>query len=343
MIRIKSLASIGRALAWVLLVLLACEALLRLFVRNPVANYAYDEEWGRRPAAGTVVVWGTEGYGVTRYVNDGEVATPYSGGENIVVLGDSHTAAPQVSDAYNYVSVAERKLWADEYDADLRNLGAAGFSLADYVYFAPYIMDHYKPGIVVIQMSDQDFWSNDGFNREHANYFIFNADGSLGLKHRSTPRSEPIVRFKNSLALMDFGYVRFQQIRTFIKEQPSAGAPEPDPSPISREEMIRIQLAALRKAYQDVDLVVILLPYVPRLKDGLLEVTDDSHGFLVDEIQAIAEWSLVDPLDSFIELGAQGQLPRGFSNTLPGEGHLNVDGHQVLGTLLAAQLEEILP
>ena len=336
------LRHIATAFFWILLVLLSLELILRILFRNPVSHFSYDDKWGLHPAAGTTVVWGTEGYGVTHYINDGEVSTPYGGGKNIVVLGDSHTAALQVNDNYKFVSVAEQTLRDKGYDVDLRNLGEDSYSVADYVYLSPIILNRYDPEIVVIQLSVQDFWADDGFNPIHMNYFIAAPDGLLQVNHQPSSKNQGLLRLKNSLALLDFGYFRFQQISTLFNQQRVAASTQPNTNSYRREEKAHLQFEALQKAYANARLIIVLLPYVPKIDGGNLLIRDDFYNFLVKEVNAVSEWYLVDPLDAFIQIGNQGQLPRGFSNTLPGEGHLNVYGHRIVGTLLAEKLEEVL-
>ncbi len=64
----------------------------------------YRPGWREDPAIGWTVVagshlrWGSEGYGRTLYVADGEVATPHDQSPEILVPGDSHTEALQVDD-----------------------------------------------------------------------------------------------------------------------------------------------------------------------------------------------------------------------------------------------------
>jgi len=50
----------------------------------------------------------------------------------------------------------------------------------------------------------------------------------------------------------------------------------------------------------------------------------------------------VDPLPEFQKVTVEGTLPRGFPNTALGIGHLNSNGHAVVGQLLAEQIEAIL-
>ena len=78
---------------------------------------------------GTIVRWGKEGFGTTRYSGDGEIATPFDEGMEVPVLGDSHTEAWQVDDRDKYVSIAETLLWQRHLRVNLRNLGLGGLSL----------------------------------------------------------------------------------------------------------------------------------------------------------------------------------------------------------------------
>jgi hypothetical protein len=58
------------------------EVLVRFLVMWPGALLTADADIGKVPVKGTHILRGTEGFGQTRYVGDGEIATPFEGGDS---------------------------------------------------------------------------------------------------------------------------------------------------------------------------------------------------------------------------------------------------------------------
>jgi hypothetical protein len=74
-----------------------------------------------------------------------------------------------------------------------------------------------------------------------------------------------------------------------------------------------------------------------------VELNDLQHQNLKIFLSNYPQITLVDPLPEFQKLALSGNLPMGFSNsTQPGEGHLNRNGHEVLGKLLAETIEAVV-
>jgi lysophospholipase L1-like esterase len=340
--RIKKIIKYGiPAVAWFFAAMIVVEITLRTIVRTPILWSTFDAQMGNIPAAGNVVVWGTEGFGITHYSANSEIATPYTEGDPVIVLGDSHTQALHVNDNEKFVSLAEISLRQDGYHADLHNLGDSGSTIADYVYLAPIIRARYNPKIVVIQISQSDF-GQEGFNVNHPNYFVADQNGPVSLVHvpqvvKSLSLASTLQR---SFSIVAYGYIRFEEI---------VGLPKQDqPARFKNGELIDdtfntmpAQLNELRSAYDGVSVIIILVPQVPKIEGNTLVTNDATYEALLRRAQGISEWKVIDPLPEFQAMIEQGQLPRGFSNTLPGVGHLNASAHRIVGRLLAKQIEEI--
>ncbi len=335
---------VARAGALMLLVLAGLEVLLRTCMYSPGITYVVDAELGKVPGAGTVVVWGTEGHGVTHYVANGEIATPYSDGASVVVLGDSHTEAFQVDDNQKFVSIAEQLLRQRGLKMDLHNLGASGATLADYAYIAPFVHRRYDPTLVVVQIEQSDF-GDEGFDQRRVNHFILQ-NNALQLVHIPLLDSGPTAGrwLRRSLALVNYGYFRYEQIHTRQASSDARGehsidahSARPDQTP----GIASLELQALRDAYAGVPVIVLVLPEVPKISNHQIVREDRDYVALVQTVLGVANWSVLDPANGFRDLAAQGRLPRGFANTLPGEGHLNTNGHAVVGASLAARIESM--
>nr|MBI2905599.1 hypothetical protein [Chloroflexota bacterium] len=332
---------LAQAGLWLALALVAAEGLLRVAVEARPFNYTYDGDWGWEPVAGSIELWAREGYGITRYLAHGEIATPYDDGDKtVVVLGDSHTEARQVNGSDNFVSVAERALRQQGLSINLRNLGRTDAGLPDYVYLAPFIKEVYRPDLVVVQISAQDFTSADAFGANRSNYFVLNGD-AVSVVHVPAPHQNGWLGKLMHGSTLYAEYVNRSRVWA-ERELPSQGAPVAAAEtslPPRAPETVGAQLAALKAAYSDVPMILLILPQVPALQDGkLVEQVGDDEEALAASAQAVSGWTVVDPLPQFVALAAQGVLPRGFWNRQPGRGHLNVDGHRAVGLLLAEQI-----
>jgi hypothetical protein len=331
------------------LVVLTLELLVRFLVMGPGILFVPDSNIGKVPIKGTNVLWGTEGYGHTQYVRDGEIATLSMGGPVVVVLGDSHTEAYQVDDASKFVSVAETDLLAQGKRFDLHNLGFSGGTMADYVQLGPSITARYHPIAVVIQLTAADF-GEESFDMTRVNYFVRASNGLLKLIHRDASVGSPSLgaRVKHVSALINYLHMRYLTIA-----ERKAGGTNTNRNgntaatvEINRDA-ITAQLDMLQRAYAGTRVILLILPTVPRIQSGGISTMDPAHEQLLQIIRNLPSgavgWQIVDPLPAFRQLPGHSELPRGFLNTRPGSGHLNVSGHRIVGKLLAEAIESVRP
>jgi len=337
------------ALAGLAAAVFVLEILVRFLVMGPGTLLTADADIGKVPVKGTHILRATEGYGHTRYAGDGEIATPFEGGDVVVVLGDSHTEALQVDDAAKFVSVAETDLRRRGRTFDLRNLGFSGGTMADYVRLGPSIIARYHPAILVIQLSPADF-GPETFDPGHVNHFIRAGDGSLRLMHLDAHVGKPSLgaRVKHASALVTYIQVRYLKIAERTSHE-SATNREGDAAPheVIPFDTVPAQLNLLRHAYPGLPVILLVLPFVPRIESGTIVAADPDYEKLLDIMRTalhdVPEWHVVDPLPQFRELEQRGKLPRGFVNTRPGSGHLNAAGHRIVGDLLAAAIDKARP
>jgi lysophospholipase L1-like esterase len=342
-----------QAAFWIVIVLIGFEISLRYFVSGLTPEISFDPVWGKLPVAGSVIMERTEGDGITHFFANGEVATPYQGGANIPVLGDSNTRALQVNDNQSYVSVAETMLRGKGIKVDLHNLGASGGTLADYTYWAPFVQSKYQPSIVVIQISTGDFWgtgSGGYVMSNQGNYFIKNSDGTLKVIHKPLLENYDLLRrIRGEFALLGYGSDRLTLfLQIYKNSQVSDVADETQPSSNSSSlaqklDDYRAQLMALHTAFQGQRVIILGLPYYPLISGDQIALGDNDYSLLLDQARRYGDWQVLDPLSAFQALWLQDhKLPRGFTNTVPGVGHLNADGHALVGQLLADKIEEML-
>lgn len=311
------------------LALLGVELVLHLTVYHSPQQYAPGTYMGKQPLPGSVMLSGREGYGITRYGVDGEIAASSVDADgDVVVLGDSFTEAMQVMDDEKYTVVAQKQLQQAGLSIQVHNLGASGACLSDYTYFAQnlrQIKPQYQTEFLVIQLSKNDL-NDDPFVTTRNNYFTVEADGSFTVHHNNAvgntaeTEAQQFARLSSIFKLLRMRLVPADAPRT----QTDVGFEQ--------------QLAALRKAAAGYQVIILALPDVPVIENDQLTMNDPVYDDLLALLKAVPEWQVIDPLPAFQALAQQGRLPRGFGNSLPGEGHMNVWGHQVVGSLLAEKI-----
>lgn len=343
----NSLSYFMKFSAWLLVFL----TILEIFTRSFIMKYPHEHlvlGLGNVAVDNSVTVNGTEGYAVTHFLANGEVVTPYHSGVSVVVLGDSFTEAAQVSDNEKYVSVAENILNEHGVNIDLRNLGYSGRSLPDYVYIAPFIKRTYSPAIVVVQLNLVDFV--ESFDKTKENYFVRN-EMSVELMHNETFSSNQLI-LRNIIRTTSLGSLvryKFKSINLVPEQQLrliAAGMPKSEASISETKDFnpndVEMLINALKDAYSDVELVILVIPGVPIIHDNAPLLDDERENSLVEILNRLSGLHMLYPRNGFIELyTVHKKFPRGFINTLPGVGHLNSDGHFVIGVALADYLEGI--
>ncbi len=331
---------------WILVAFGCCELILQTTMLR-IPEIIYEKDWGGVPVSGSIRFLGKEGFGITHYLAHGEIETPFDeGAVSVVVLGDSHTEAAQVSDEEKYVSIAEVSIRSKGGVVDLHNLGLSANSIPDYIYFAPIIKQYYQPEIVVIQLSPQDFFGGtegESFNPKKRNYFGIDKLGGLELRHSDQFATGSYNKLYNKLRIMIplLGLERYSQIAEKINVKSNSTDQAPLVHASGTDERMDDQLKLLKEAYLGTKVVLLLLPYTPNIDKNNINFDDPEYQQLLESAEKIGNVYIINPQLEFDQLIKQGHLPRGFMNSLPGVGHFNIFGNRIIGELLAGKISEI--
>ncbi len=348
--------SIQRAAAWCLLPLLLMDIFLRVYIYIPVVWIVNTSWFGPVPIENSFTLVGNEGFALSYYGKLGEVRTPFSGGENILFVGDSRTEAMQVMDEEKFASIAESLLRERGLDVDVRNMGESGRAMADYVTYIPLYKELFHPSLIVVQIGEKDFI--ESFSHGKENYFTLDSEQRIRVVHKYKPDGPLEIASQRTLNL--YPMVARWGLRRLELMSPAMLAANEDTgeaggdgggdggesagsAAVPAEEMIREQMRLLREAAGDTPLMIVLSPSVPRIQKGSVVTTDAGYENFKQLIIQYSGSTVIDPLPRFAELAKQGYLPAGFFNsTRPDIGHLNRHGNRVLGELLADAIEEEL-
>ena len=350
---------------WSVLFLLVFELVIRIFILK-YAPSEFKAEWGVIPIAGSHSLQGLEGFGVLRFLANGEVQTPYQGGISIVVLGDSTVYAAQVNAGDNFVSLTEVALRERNLKVDLHNLGHPERSVADYVFLAPAVNAAYAPEYVIIQASLANF--SLSYDKSRENYFVDKGNGALTLVHRGAPAGRDMAtqhvlspfgltsfwnfRVQNTAKEMKIIYpYLFSSVKSNASEKPETTVKNPAVQPEENPkypflEQVSPQVRALKDAYSNSNIIFLVIPYVPSISAGLdpkiswVSPMDQALSLFLDQKEGVDVIYTRDVFQKYYK--KYKVLPRGSFNSQFNFGHLNLSGHLAVAQALTETLGEIL-
>ena len=286
--------------------------------------------------------WGIEGIAASTWGAHGVRVIPGRGDPateerfaKVLVLGDSFTEGMMVADHEVFPAVAQGKLDREAVEVDLVNAGRSTMSAADYVALAPRYRELFAPNWTVTELRSSDL-AEDAWapGRTH---FERDPEGRLFAEAIVPPpragRSGTVFQLRQESMFLGYGVVRFGRFRTAAQAEPPlfqasqrAPAPPAPPAPPVEEE-----LDLLFKAWED----RLTLLFISAM---------DANDPTEERVRGYCERhhaSCVFTRSRFLDLQARGHDPYGFSNTYPGEGHMNAHGHALAGRLLADELTRI--
>jgi hypothetical protein len=257
---------------------------------------------------------------------------------DVLIVGDSHVEAFQVADEQTMGAALERRLRAEGKEWNALQYGWSGADGPDYVYAASLLQEKFPTQHIFLIMNDGDFRSLAG---EEAR--LVDRDGAIvaePLAPGIVPGREPsyggrLARKMKQSGLIDGAALRFQMDLKPQLSMHKASAQEGmvAAQPTSEDTVEQI-VRGLQQAYGN-KLCILYTPSQPFTADEPAEPQEKS---LLAECQQkhMACKSLRARMVH--ELAVNHNLVRGFSDSSPGVGHLNVHGHEIV----ADELDEWL-
>jgi hypothetical protein len=322
--------------------LLLCEAFVTLILFDQPDFAIYPK--GIVAKEGGRTVTSKEGYAVLRHENGFGTYAPIDTSKPVIIYqGDSFTYAKQVRAEENYVALLETTVPGYEHV----NAGNFGTQPADYYVNYAYFTDLH-PVHHFIQVRYLDF--EDSFSTTHSLHFA-EKDGQLVLQQENDPfieffKEHPVLfTLFNRMNVLNALKENYLGKVSFGLEGRKAGAPSE--SVLTPQDIhIGDQLRLLQSKYGE-RFTFIYLPTVPTIADGRVVLEDQREELFKEEIfqEATALGiDIVDVTPTFIAYyDTTRQLPYGFANTVPGEGHLNAEGHRLVAEAVAQYLQEHPP
>jgi len=263
-------------------------------------------------------------------------ANPWTAGADIgLILGDSHVDAQQVDDDQTMGSVIERAARASGARLNVCQYGWGAEGLAAYLGYGAELKARWQPAWTAIVVNQGDF----GRNALGGVAWRMNIDaaGDVQLTDRRQPAATSGPRywlrpvFRRS-ALLTVAQVRIKEIWQAARAGGDAAADAAEPGELD----VVVPKPALRdlKRLFGERLLLVYLPIVGVTTPPAAEPKEERFlAVCADEglhcISLRAEMN---------RLRDDHRLARGFANTLPGDGHLNVLGHRVAGDAIWRQV-----
>jgi hypothetical protein len=133
-------------------------------------------------------------------------------------------------------------------------------------------------------------------------------------------------------------YLQKQDVKRNWKDQ------QVDLRGYSNADIAGRELELFEEAYGNIPTVFVLVPQDINIgQNGVRYLDSDNYMMIVNFItHRHPNWTVVYPVKEFNQLLADGYAPKGFDNSKPFVGHMNVCGHKILGEILARTLSALL-
>jgi len=265
-----------------------------------------------------------------------------AGGAVVVILGDSHVVAREISDGETMGAWVERLARDHHYFINVRQYGWRGASPPQYLLAAHDVLDRWHPTEVVVVLNGDDLGA-DPLNRRFPRMRI-GKDDAVELVPEPDELAQPQLRHHFS-SLATLFRIRWQKVtartprsvRHWLNVPVEARGPVPDQATIAA--VPRAEVKALSRAFGSRLLIV----YTADVRATGGENVDPGERRLLDacaeqRVRCISMRSLM------LAARRNGFVVRGFATTTLGVGHLNAIGHELVGrTIWSALRSEELP
>lgn len=263
-----------------------------------------------------------------------------AGAPVVVVLGDSHVVAREISDGATMGAWVERLARRDNYFLNVRQYGWRGASPPQYLLVAGDVLQRWSPVQVVVILDGDDLGA-DPLNRRFPRMRIgsddaveivqspdSNAEGSVS-RQRSTLATLSRIRWRRVLERAP------KKLRPYVAPVEARG---PSPTPMMIAAVPRAAVKALARAYGPGLLVV----YTADVRVIGGERADEGEERL---LAACAQQRVrcVSMRQTMLAARRAGHVVRGFPTTTLGVGHLNAKGHELVGRAIWNEIRGHIP
>jgi hypothetical protein len=283
-----------------------------------------------------------EGFAKAHFSSDGLrlTANPQIAGTPcVLIIGDSHVEAYSVSDQQTMGSILERRLRAEGKNWNVLQYGWRGADGPDYVYQANLVMGRFHPKWIFLVATKGDFdTTSTGYAR------LAERDGSVvaepaqpGIQPGRPPSygSSLAKRFKES-GLLYAAVVRLH-LEVLPNLMPGPHEQKREDAGQTPEQATKQIVRGLKVGYGD-KLFVLYAPEQMFSADAPVE-REETSLLVACKQYGLACRTLRERMIE--DLLMNHKLDRGESNTAPGWGHFNANGHELVADEIATWLDSL--
>ncbi|MEJ2646883.1 MAG: hypothetical protein P8016_00585 [Sedimentisphaerales bacterium] len=322
---------------------------------NSSEPYSYNEDtksWVITP--GSKIIWKTEGYGRSYFGKFGLGFIPDISEERrkvVMLWGDSFVEAFQVDDKYKMTQQLTKLLAKDDQNLICASRAMGGDNIADYILNIPQyekIIPSISRHIIVINGSadilpDQSndtrgiFSAKNGYKLIRSDTHFHSASvKSLINKYRLYFLLPILQSVTRDISL------RFTPGHVYKKHFYTNDNQSNKQKELQSNEAWEFLTKAIKESTNK-NVTIVYVPHVPRIENHRIAYNDPDWS-VVGEFAEYCHSAGIDFInmhDIFVSnYMATGKFPKGFTNSLPGEGHLNIDGHRLIAEAIFKYLKE---
>ncbi|MHC0037562.1 SGNH/GDSL hydrolase family protein [Pseudoneobacillus sp. C159] len=309
----------------------------QLILMNTVINttgYENHPILGRSYKEGTYLQ-GMEGFSRTHINHLGmrneEIQQKKDREIRILALGDSFTEAFQVSDRIIFTQLLQRHLKQETANPiSVINAGRSGGSPAYYIHLADFYKTNIQQDYTIIQLNDADFTEDlldstrNFYVKEHSGSYqtVFNKDiQSIFPFLQKFPQVKELLEY----SVFHVGADKIQKILA-QKKFTSVQATTSNHNGQDFDSLISWTVTEFKQQYPN-----LVLLYLPSLDFEQIDAQPSEIEHLVEVYAQKNNVPIINMRKPFVQQYVTKKQPvYGFNNTIPGDGHSNSLGHQLI-------------
>jgi hypothetical protein len=341
-------------LFYILLALIMNIILFELVISLFIYDYPklrYDSDFGWVPCEDSTKTQGLEGYAHIRFNNlglrGGNISPNVIGEKRILILGSSFTFAGEVPEDKTFVKLLQKKIEdaIPNHKINVINAGLPDASIANYYQLFPIYLEKVKPDLVVVQLVATDFWraikNEEGIGLRVEG----NCDIKIIDKQEQTFKRK-LIKNKLYRFLIDHsGFFSYFNIRIKLFTQSEMfyvkKVDELSKKSLQNQEKLMENTSELmdcvisRWSKNNIKVFILLIPG-GNIYDNIY--SSDREKILTEELLLTCKKCNVDVINMskifLSEYLSNKRLVKGFLNSIPGDGHLNINGHHLVAECL---------
>lgn len=285
-----------------------------------------------------VMLHGTEGFGIIKSDENGYINIPGSLQENyILCMGSSHTQGKELSTDENYASLINAHFSKGEGSLAAYNIACDGNFLPSLIkHFSAAVEAYPEASVVTIEISNVDVSAEELEDAlKQAEY-----DESQSVKNQ--------IQYMGIKDKIKIFIKEYFPLVSLVKSKLETSSANDDTSSVEKTDNNDAAIAlekAIKLIRSQYDGEIIFIYHSQTLieADGSISFADDKLFEVFEKACKDNDIRLVDMRPVFVEHYENNkEIPYGFANTRPGNGHLNTLGHRLIAETLIPYIEEVM-